>query len=151
MGSGSIKEPFEMLLQLLEQMRVQIIGYVQILELWMPMKCWLKMHICYLNFLLCSGGPTHYGVVQVLTSATSWFTRSEVSAEEIRICSLSFLHHLQEAPLSLYINVYMYSLMELSLSIKSLFITIPLLPSLDDSLLSFFLFAWETSSSLNIC
>lgn len=45
-----------MLLQLLEQMWVQIIGYVQILELWMPMKCWLKMHICYLNFLLCSGG-----------------------------------------------------------------------------------------------
>lgn len=45
MGSGSIKEPFVILLQLLEQMWVQIIGYVQILELWMPMKCWLNMHI----------------------------------------------------------------------------------------------------------
>lgn len=57
-----------MLLQLLEQTWVQIIGYVQILELWMPMKCWLKMHISYLNLLLCSRGQTHCGVVQILTS-----------------------------------------------------------------------------------
>lgn len=60
-----------MLLQLLEQMWVQIIGYVQILELWMPMKCWLKMHVCYLNLLLCSGGQTRYGAVQILPSVTS--------------------------------------------------------------------------------
>lgn len=140
-GSGSIKEPFEMLVQLLEQMWVQIIGYIQILELWMPMKCSLKMLICYLNVLLGSGGQTHHGMVQVLTSVTSWFTRSEAGAEEIKICPVSFLHHLQETPLYVYINIYVYSLMKLSLSIKSLFITIPLLPGLDDSLPAFFLFA----------
>lgn len=88
-----------MLLQLLQQMWVQIIGYVLILELWMPTKLWLKKHICYLNLLLCSGGQTHFGVVQVLTSVTSWFTGNEADAEEIRICPLPFLHHLQGAPL----------------------------------------------------
>lgn len=55
MESGTIKEPFVMLLQLLEQLWVQIIGYVQILELWMPMKCWLNMRICCLTLLLHPG------------------------------------------------------------------------------------------------
>lgn len=55
MGSDSIKEPFVTLLQLLEQMHVQIIEYVQILELWILLKCWLNMCINYLALLLYSG------------------------------------------------------------------------------------------------
>lgn len=92
-----------MSLQLLEQMWVQIIGYIQMLELWMPTKGKLKMIICYLNVLLATGGQTHHGMVQVLTSVTSWLTRSEASAEKIKICPFSFLQHLQEAPLYMYI------------------------------------------------